>query len=431
MRAGIIGFILGAALVILALALVQQRVIRDVSVDLNYRFDAYVFNRPQFPPGDFVPGRMVHRLLAPDRCVITFYNAQYEEVKQADQPGRYGAVVRMYFGLGRNEVDRFITLYREPAKVLWGERQWPMSVQIPDDDLDPAVVRNQQTEIGEILRNSLVSDGYIVTDKGSPHLAILLAGLSETKATDPPAVQRTNVFARDADWWYGLRQRLGLEEKYPYMVDLPRDYDADPAKRWPLILYLHTDSESGTNFQSVRQSGLDYEIVHGRQVPAIVLSPQFPYYETWNPRILAKLLDEISAKYRVDPDRVYLSGGPETWNVALAFPERLAAISTIWCDTDVDDAARLKDVPVWAFDDDLGKENTPTSLVYELVDAIRQAGGHAHLTLADRNRDVWAQAYATDALYTWLLAQKRGQPEVITPGVPAETGLPSPGGPAP
>ena len=413
MRSGIIGFILGIVLVVLALLYVQKRVIHEVASDLSFQFDHYVFLGPEFPHGDFDPGRMVHRCLFPAKYTITFYNAQYEEVKQADTPGRYGAVVRMYFGIGKYEVDRFVTLYREPTKVLWGERFWPMSVQIPDGDLDPTVVSNQQTEISEILRDSLVGG-----DIGSRNLAILLAGLTETKPTDPPAVQRTNIFARDSAWWDGLRQRIGLEEKYPYMVDLPSGYDADPAKKWPLIVYLHSASESGTNFQSVRQSGLDFEIVHGRQVPAIVLSPQYPYYEEWNPRILAKLMDEISAKYRVDPDRLYLTGGPGTWNMAMAFPERLAAISTIWCDTDVDDAARLKDVPVWAFDDDTGKENTPTSLVFELVDAVRKAGGHAHLTLADPRNDVWVQTYSTDAMYTWLLAQKRGQPEVLTPGVP-------------
>ena len=55
-----------------------------------------------------------------------------------------------------------------------------------------------------------------------------------------------------------------------------------------------------------------------------------------------------------------------------------------------------------------------------MVDTLRKAGGHPHVTLVeDLNLDPWDVAYATDPLYAWLLAQKKGQPEVITPGVPS------------
>ena len=45
----------------------------------------------------------------------------------------------------------------------------------------------------------------------------------------------------------------------------------------------------------------------------------------------------------------------------------------------------------------------------DLVRAAEDLGFHS----------VWsAEAYGTDALYTWLFAQRRGQPEAVTPGVP-------------
>jgi hypothetical protein len=44
MRSGIIGFFLGALLVVLALVVLQQRVIRDFEPDLAFHFGHYVFN---------------------------------------------------------------------------------------------------------------------------------------------------------------------------------------------------------------------------------------------------------------------------------------------------------------------------------------------------------------------------------------------------
>jgi pimeloyl-ACP methyl ester carboxylesterase len=82
------------------------------------------------------------------------------------------------------------------------------------------------------------------------------------------------------------------------------------------------------------------------------------------------------------------------------------------------DAGRIKDIPTWAFQGEKD-EVDPASSTIDMVEAVRRAGGHPHLTLfPNGGHDSWDQAYATEALYTWLLAQKRGAPEVMAPGVP-------------
>ena len=392
------------------LVIAQRRVIHDVRRDLSFRFIHYVFDGPEFPKGDFDDGRLVHRALFPSRFTTTFYDAQYQEVKQADKPGRYGAVVRL--NLNGTEVQRFITLYRTPAKIYWLDTPWTVSAQLPPEiGLNPTVLSAQQPEIGKMLKNALVGNG------DSPQLAILLAGLSEMSPSDPPAVERTGVVARDTEWWNGLRERLGLATTYHYLIDLPRDYNADPQKKWPLIFYIHAGQEQGDNLHLVRRSGLAHVIDDGKQVPAIVLSPQCPDKEEWNSKALLRLLDEISQKYRVDADRIYVTGGSEVWELAEAYPERFAAINPLCGECDPADAARLKDLPVWAF---YGTEQESSSMAQTnaMLDSIRKAGGHPHLTLSDGHHDTWDMAYATDALYKWLLAQKRGQPEAVTPGVP-------------
>jgi pimeloyl-ACP methyl ester carboxylesterase len=417
MRRGLIGFGLGLVGALLAFLVFQQIVIRTAADDFSYRFRKYVFYEPQFPWGYLDQGRVITRFLFPVKVTTTFYDAQYNVVTQAEKPGRYGAVVDIRL-LGGVVEHRFLTLYRTPAMVFWSDGPMTVTAQFPPGTgIDPAVLQNQAQKIGEAVKL-----GFTGFNDDSPNLAIVLAGLSETSPNDPPAVARTNVFNRDADWWFGLRQRLGLAEKYPYLVDLPQGYGADPGKPWPLILYLHGGNEKGHNLQQVRVSGLARVIAKGRQVPAIVISPQCPYGEYWDKRVLSQLLDEICAKYRVDPDRIYLTGismgGDAVWDMALVHPERFAALMTVAAEGDPADAARLKDIPDWAFHgqkDDV----VPVQQTIDMVNGIRQAGGRAHMTLfPDLGHDAWDRAYAMDSLYTWLLAQKRGQPEVLTPGVP-------------
>ena len=419
MRAGIIGFFLGAGVAVLTFVITQRVLISPVANELTFHFHTTVFGTPHFPDGDVDNGRVLRRAMLPIQITKTFYDAHYHEVTQADKPGRYGAMVKIETN-GGGTVRKFITLYRTPADIFWDVIPLPITAELPPElGIDPVVLRNQQHEIGELIESSMIDDDGDTT----PAFAILLAGLSETSPHDPPAVERTGVKARDAAWWYGLRQRIGLMPTYPHLVDLPRNYDADPNKHWPLLLYLHNAAERGDDLRDVRVSGLAGLIAKGKQLPAIVVSPQCPSNEPWNTEILSHLLDEMEVKYRVDPDRVYVSGisagGDETWDFALAHPGRLAAIIPICGESDPVDGARIKNLPIWAFQ---GKKDNvvPFIQAIRMTDAIRNAGGHPHLTLyPDAGHDSWDEAYATEALYTWLFAQKRGQPEVITPGVPS------------
>jgi len=418
MRWGIIGFIVGVGSLFLALVIAQHLVIEASAEDLTYQFDTYVFYTPQFPHGDLEQGRVVRRCLFPVKITTTFYDAHYHEVTQADQPGRYGAVVRIGLN-GSIVLHRFITLYRAPEKIIWADGPMTASAQLPSGTgIDPAVLSHQEHEIGEAIKY-----GFFGDDTAPADLAILLAGLSEISPNDPPAVNRTGVAARDENWWFGLRQRLGLAQNYQCLLDLPKGYDADVARRWPLILYLHGGDQKGHDLQLVRKSGLLLAVTNGRQLPAIIVSPQCPWYNGWSVPVLSQLLDDVCAKYRVDPDRIYLTGisagGDATWDFALAHPDRFAAIVPIAGEGDPADAARIKDLPIWAFQGEKD-DVVPPDLTIHMVDALQQVGGHPHLTLfPNAGHDSWDQAYATDALYTWLMAQKRGQPEVVTPGVPS------------
>jgi pimeloyl-ACP methyl ester carboxylesterase len=426
MRAGLIGFVLGAMLALLAFFLIERELIAPVAGDFSYHIYTCVFDQEDFPGGDLDNGRLIRRSLVPVKIATTFYDARYHEVTRAEKAGRYGAVVRIE--VAGVSSYRYITLYRTPVKVFWEMTPIEISAQLPAAlGLDPNLLRVQQSEIARMIRRGMIHDDGTVSED----MAILLAGLSETPADAPPAVERTGVLAQDEVWWDGLRARLGLLEKYPYLVDLPKDYSANSAQRWPLILFLADAGDRGDDVQVLRRVGLAGLIAEGKQLPAIVVTPVCPIESFWKSRVLSRLLDEVCAKYPVDSDRVYITGisagGDATWGLGMLEPGRFAALAPINGEGDFADAARLKDVPLWTFQG-LKDNLVPPPMTIGMVEAILRAGGHPHLTLYPDagHTEAWDLAYGTGALYAWMLAQKRGQPEVITPGVPATPPAPGP-----
>jgi pimeloyl-ACP methyl ester carboxylesterase len=415
------GFFIGALCVVLALAVVRHVEVAPIAGEVAYRFDTCVFGTSQFPGSDLENGRLLRRSLVPVRVTVRFYDAQFHEVQEAAKPGRYGAVVQIDLG-GGIEVRRFITLYRTPTPVGGDTVQIPLTAQLPAAQLglDPAVVRMQQREIGLAVRYMLID---YETNASPESVAILLAGLAETRAGDPPAFLHDDAASRNEAWWDELQTRLGLVPTYRYLVDLPRGYADEPEKRWPLIVFLHHADAGGSDLSVVRHCALAGLIARGKQVPAVVVSPQCPDGQIWSTPIVAHLITAMEARYRVDRDRVYMTGvsagGDETWDFALVHPDWLAAIVPMSGESDPGDAARLRALPVWAFQGGEDKAMAPSQIV-AMVEAIRKAGGHAHLTIYhDAGHDCWNQAYSTDALWTWLFAQRRGTPEVTVPRTPS------------
>ena len=103
-----------------------------------------------------------------------------------------------------------------------------------------------------------------------------------------------------------------------YLIYLPKDYDQKDS--WPVMLFLHGSGERGDNLDLVKKHGPPKLIGAGKQFPFIVVSPQCPNGQSWEPFKLAALLDEIAEKYKVDQDRIYLTGlsmgGFGTWALA-------------------------------------------------------------------------------------------------------------------
>ncbi|HEV7299499.1 MAG TPA: sugar-binding protein [Tepidisphaeraceae bacterium] len=377
--------------------------------NLEVRFTPFVFHGKQFPQVDFEDFRFAEDLIGPYTIETTFYDAKFNPVTSAEAPGRYGAVVSIVPDDGQ-PLKRYVTLYRAPEEVKWRKETLQATIELPPGlGIDPAVGRDRSEEIVDNVKWSL---RQMTSQNG--HLAILLAGLHEMQPGEP-ALQRNGPQARDDAYWYELKKRIDQLEPYEYVATLPHSYETSPDKKWPLILFLHGSGERGSDVTKVLKHGPPKEARAGRDLPFVIISPQCPARHRWNVQMVRDLLDEVKAKYRIDPDRVYLTGlsmgGFGSWSVATAYPNEFAALVPVCGGGDPKDVARIKDIPTWVTHGGKDEVVFPEDS-YRMVAALREIGGRVRFTLfPEADHDSWTATYSNPQLYEWMLQQRRGAPQ--------------------
>ena len=234
----------------------------------------------------------------------------------------------------------------------------------------------------------------------------VMAGLSRPGLGAEPdtagVVQEARVFEKE----------ITVTARLEYLLALPEGY-ASGADRWPLLVFLHGAGESGDDLEKVKSHGPPKLIAAGdRSFPCIVVSPQSPG-RGWNADVLAALVDELCREYRIDEDRIWLTGlsmgGFGTWALAAAEPDRFAAIVPICGGANPNQADKLVGIPTWVFH---GAKDfvVPLSASQSIVDAIKAKGGDPKFTVyPEAGHDSWTETYADPALWDWLFAQSRGQ----------------------
>jgi predicted peptidase len=213
-----------------------------------------------------------------------------------------------------------------------------------------------------------------------------------------------------------VTKRVALD----YLLFLPADYRPEGPKHWPLLLFLHGAGERGTNLARVKVHGPPKLVETNAAFPFIVVSPQCPPGQRWDPQALLLLLDDVMAGHPVDPERVYVTGlsmgGYGTWALAAAAPERFAAVAPI-CGGGDPIAVRLagggpradalKTLGVWAFHG-AKDEVVRLSESERMVEAYKNLGATPKLTVyPEAAHDSWTETYANPALYEWLLRHRR------------------------
>jgi predicted peptidase len=206
-----------------------------------------------------------------------------------------------------------------------------------------------------------------------------------------------------------------LEKQVPvtlnYLLYLPELYDQQES--WPLLLFLHGAGERGDDLSLVKKHGPPKLIDQGKSFPMIVVSPQCPQGSWWTtrPLELTALLDEIASQYKVDPDRVYLTGlsmgGFGTWTLAAYSPQRFAAIVPICGGGEPLITRALGHMPTWVFH---GAKDpvVPLERSETMVEALKKVNNNVKFTVyPDALHDSWTATYDNPEVYEWLLGQRR------------------------
>jgi predicted peptidase len=199
--------------------------------------------------------------------------------------------------------------------------------------------------------------------------------------------------------------------KYRYLLYLPKEYEKDGAKKWPLLIFLHGKSLRGNNLEKLKRYGLPELIKRGKEFPFIVVSPQCPLGKSWNNNEwFLPLYRELTKKYRIDLSRIYLTGmslgGYGVWYTAIRYPEYFAAIIPLCGGGDAKSVCRIKHIPVWTFH---GKEDRIVlpEESKKLVDALERCGGNVRFTLLDKKGHDLHHVFHDNRIYMWLLEQNR------------------------
>ena len=219
---------------------------------------------------------------------------------------------------------------------------------------------------------------------------------------------------------HSLDATLSHPVRLSYLLFLPASYARKPDTQWPLILYLHGGSLRGGNVEQLRTLGLPHKLESEPDFPFVVVSPQCPAGEIWtDTEAIDALLDYVIRDYRIDQQRIYITGHSMGGSGALYFayrlPSRFAAVLalspyspiTAW-------GSKLAHIPLWLFQ---GTADTyaPIAETKELVSAIQEAGGHPRFNSLDGRDHFILDVYDHSDVYEWLLQQKRTTSAVQAP----------------
>lgn len=220
-------------------------------------------------------------------------------------------------------------------------------------------------------------------------------------------------------------------ETFTYLVLSP--LNVEEGKQYPLLLFLHGAGERGNNVEKLLPH-LPTQMARKEwreRFPCYMVIPQcrngeqwvdqpwsekesVPMAETPTDQMLMAMavLDRSLETLPVDRSRVYLTGlsmgGFGAWELAMRRPDLFAAVAPVCGGGDETQAARLKNVPIWAAHGDADTVVWPVRS-RTMVEAIRKAGGNVKYTeYPGVGHNSWTRFYGDpDGVLPWMFQQVR------------------------
>ena len=239
----------------------------------------------------------------------------------------------------------------------------------------------------------------------------------------------------------------GKGHTLPYRLFIPSGYD--PAKQYPLVLYLHGAGGRGTDnlkqMTDVPRFLVFAEPAIQQKWPCFILAPQCPDDElwanmpwsgatgvgkftsiTWPMEASLALLDSLPREYPgIDASRLYVTGismgGYGTWDAVCRSPRKFKAAVPI-CGggdpTKVSQVTELKDLRLRNYHcaDDPA---VPVLRSREMISAMQALNGiqPRYTEFPDGGHDAYTRAYSDPSLPQWLFASAGSESEDTGGGV--------------
>ncbi|MCB9271263.1 MAG: prolyl oligopeptidase family serine peptidase [Lewinellaceae bacterium] len=212
----------------------------------------------------------------------------------------------------------------------------------------------------------------------------------------------------------------------PYRLLYP---DANPHRKYPLVIFLHGSGERGNDNEAQLQWGVmqfatdDNMMLH----PAVVIAPQCPKGLTWsnfdrttmqlNPepsqpmRLLLGLIQKMIETMPVDTNRIYITGlsmgGFGTFDALARRADLFAAAVPVCGGGDTSKAASFAQVPIWIFhgaDDPSVNVGLSQAMLKALTDAGARPG---YTQYPEVGHFSWIEAYRDPMMLEWLFRQQK------------------------
>ena len=235
---------------------------------------------------------------------------------------------------------------------------------------------------------------------------------------------------------YERHTYISGKDTLPYRILYPEGFD--PAKKYPVIFFLHGSGEVGNNNEAQLTHGGSYFLRDSirKNYPAIVVFPQCPANSYWaNVNIIVDgnrkrffnffeddkpttamsmalgLVETIRNKSYTDKNRIYVAGlsmgGMGTFEMLRRKPKYFAAAIPMCGGDNVRNVKIYKNIPLWIFHGD--KDDIVSSAYSKIiVNELQRLGKGVKFSLyPEVNHGVWNNAFAEPELLKWLFEHHR------------------------
>ena len=209
--------------------------------------------------------------------------------------------------------------------------------------------------------------------------------------------------------------------------------DYDTIRKYPLVIFLHGSGERGNDNEAQLKWGVkNFASDENMKLhPCFVIAPQCPNNLEWanfsrgnnssaillqkspseTMQLLVALIHDFVKKYRVDTNRIYITGlsmgGFGTFDAIARYPDLFAAAVPVCGGGDVSTANSIRHIPIWIFH---GAEDAAVNPAFSLnmIEALTKAGAHPGYTqYPEVGHFSWVAAYSDPLMIEWLFRQHK------------------------